>query len=61
MSHSAFLNALPIPDPVRVETFMDPVSLFLPLFSWLPKIRAIIGIVMFVDGGTDALSKYQIY
>lgn len=58
MSHSAraSLNALPIPTRYGQETFMDPKEIALAIvFLASEKACGINGIVMFVDGGTDAL------
>ena len=58
MSHSAkaSLNALPIPIRYGQETFMDPKEIALAIvFLDSEKACGINGIVMFVDGGTDAL------
>ncbi len=58
MSHSAraSLNALPIPTRYGQETFMDPKEIALAIvFLASEKACGINGIVLFVDGGTDAL------
>ena len=58
MSHSAraSLIALPIPTRYGQETFMDPKEIALAIvFLASEKACGINGIVMFVDGGTDAL------
>ena len=52
----ASLNALPIPTRYGQETFMDPKEIALAIvFLASEKACGINGIVMFVDGGTDAL------
>ncbi len=58
MSHSAraSINDLPIPTRYGQETFMDPKEIALAIvFLASEKACGINGIVMFVDGGTDAL------
>lgn len=58
MSHSAkaSLNALPIPTRYGQETFMDPKEIALAIiFLASEKACGINGIILFVDGGTDAL------
>lgn len=55
-SAKASLNALPIPTRYGQETFMDPKEIALAIvFLASEKACGINGIVMFVDGGTDAL------
>ncbi len=58
MSHSAYasLNALPIPTRYKQQTFMeyDEIASAI-IFLASNDARGINGIVMFVDGGTDAL------
>lgn len=50
------LNALPIPTKYGKETLMEPDEIASPLISLFQKeARGVNGIIMFVDGGTDAL------
>lgn len=50
------LNALPIPTKYGRETLMDPEEVALAIvFLASPEARGINGVILFVDGGTDAL------
>ena len=50
------LNALPIPTKYGKETLMDPDEIASAItFLVSPEARGVNGIIMFVDGGTDAL------
>lgn len=50
------LNALPIPTKYGKETLMDPEEIASAItFLVSREARGVNGIIMFVDGGTDAL------
>lgn len=50
------LNALPIPTKYGKETLMDPEEVAqVIVFLSSPEARGINGVILFVDGGTDAL------
>ena len=56
MNEKMALNALPIPTKYGKETLMEPVEIaYAIVFLASPQACGINGIVMFVDGGTDAL------
>ena len=53
---AAALNALPIPTKYGTKKQMDPEEIASVItFLISPEARGVNGIVMFVDGGTDAL------
>lgn len=52
----AALNALPIPTKFNRDTFMQPSEIASAItFLLSPAARGINGVILFVDGGTDAL------
>lgn len=55
-SEEAALNALPIPTKFNRDTLMQPAEIASAVtFLLSPAARGINGIILFVDGGTDAL------